>query len=142
MKAVKQTSPNPNTSLQKSCYRQKVTREVGPADTAPVGKTATIRATKHSIKMVNKGKLKMALVAEKQIDFKQEHLKKMAKKARKEKKAKQPVAVVADEKEGEDEEEEEEEEDEEGIRELMELDEKENGDEYRRTEVNNVNTVA
>lgn len=38
VKAVKLTRPNPNTSLQKSCYRQKVTREVGPADTAPVGK--------------------------------------------------------------------------------------------------------
>ncbi|KFY66925.1 hypothetical protein V496_01863 [Pseudogymnoascus sp. VKM F-4515 (FW-2607)] len=83
--------------------------------------------------MVNKGNLKMALVAEKQIDFKQEHQKKMAKKARKEKKAKQPVAPVVNEEEAEDDEEEEE--DEEGIRELMELDEKENGDEYRRTEV-------
>ncbi|KFZ02755.1 hypothetical protein V502_11547 [Pseudogymnoascus sp. VKM F-4520 (FW-2644)] len=84
--------------------------------------------------MVNKSKLKMALVAEKQTDFKQEHQKKMVKKARKEKKAKQPApAVVATEEEAEDEEEEEE--DEEGIRELMELDEKENGDEYKRTEV-------
>ncbi|OBT61126.1 hypothetical protein VE03_10844 [Pseudogymnoascus sp. 23342-1-I1] len=82
--------------------------------------------------MVNKGNLKMALVAEKQIDFKQEHQKKLAKKARKEKKAKQPAPVVVDEEEAEDEDEEE---DEEGIRELMELDEKENGDEYRRTEV-------
>ncbi|KFY28098.1 hypothetical protein V493_03104 [Pseudogymnoascus sp. VKM F-4281 (FW-2241)] len=82
--------------------------------------------------MVNKSKLKMALVAEKQTDFKQEHQKKMVKKARKEKKVKQPVAAVADEEEGEDEDEEE---DEEGIQELMELDEKENGDEYRRTEI-------
>ncbi|KFY29685.1 hypothetical protein V494_08545 [Pseudogymnoascus sp. VKM F-4513 (FW-928)] len=82
--------------------------------------------------MVNKSKLKMALVAEKQTDFKQEHQKKMVKKARKEKKLKQPEPVVADEEEVEDEDEEE---DEEGIRELMELDEKENGDEYRRTEV-------
>jgi rRNA-processing protein EBP2 len=83
--------------------------------------------------MVNKSKLKMALVAEKQTDFKQEHQKKMVKKARKEKKAKQPVAPVVDDEEAEDDDEEE---DEEGIRELMELDEKENGDEYRRTEVN------
>lgn len=90
--------------------------------------------------MVNKGNLKMALVAEKQIDFKQEHQKKMAKKARKEKKAKQPVAPVVNEEEAEDDEEEEE--DEEGIRELMELDEKENGDEYRRTEVNNAKSIA
>ncbi|OBT72882.1 hypothetical protein VF21_08044 [Pseudogymnoascus sp. 05NY08] len=82
--------------------------------------------------MVNKGNLKMALVAEKQTDFKQEHQKKMLKKARKEKKAKQPVAAVVEEEEAEDDDEEE---DEEGIRELMELDEKENGDEYRRTEV-------
>ncbi|OBT46730.1 hypothetical protein VE00_02554 [Pseudogymnoascus sp. WSF 3629] len=82
--------------------------------------------------MVNKSKLKMALVAEKQIDFKQEHQKKMVKKARKEKKTKQPAAPVVEEEEAEDDDEEE---DEEGIRELMELDEKENGDEYRRTEV-------
>lgn len=90
--------------------------------------------------MVNKSKLKMALVAEKQTDFKQEHQKKMVKKARKEKKAKQPAAVVVNEDEAEDEEEEEE--DEEGIRELMELDEKENGDEYKRTEVNSANATA
>jgi rRNA-processing protein EBP2 len=89
--------------------------------------------------MVNKGNLKMALVAEKQTDFKQLHQKKLQKQARKAAKAKQPVAAVANEEEGEDEDEEE---DEEGIRELMELDEKENGDEYRRTEVNIINASA
>jgi len=78
--------------------------------------------------MVTKSKLKMALIAEKQVDFKKEHQKKMAKKARKEQKAKKPVA---EEQEGSDEEE-----DEEGIRELMELDAQEDsGDEQRPTEV-------
>jgi rRNA-processing protein EBP2 len=80
--------------------------------------------------MVTKSKLKMALVAEKQVDFKKEHQKKMAKKARKEQKSKKPVA---EEQEAGDEEEEE---DEEGIRELMELDAQEgSGDEQRPTQV-------
>lgn len=38
--------------------------------------------------MVTKSKLKMALLAEKPVDFKKEHQKKMAKSARKEKKVK------------------------------------------------------
>jgi rRNA-processing protein EBP2 len=84
--------------------------------------------------MVTKSKLKMALVAEKQVDFKKEHQKKMSKKARKEQKVKKSSVANEDE--------DDEDEDEEGIRELMELDEEESDDEHRPTEVNCVHPIS
>jgi hypothetical protein len=114
-----------NTSLQKSSLRQKVTEKSVPH----ISRQQENNNLNHQrlIKMVTKSKLKMALVAEKQTDFKKQHQKKMSKQARKEQKATQPAVVNDDD--------DEEEEDEEGIQELMELDEKETGDEHQPTEV-------
>lgn len=89
--------------------------------------------------MVNKGKLKMALVAEKQVDFKKEHQKKLAKQARKEHKKKAPAPVEED-IEMDDAEEDSEEEDEEGLAELMAMEQDEESDEEEeRAQINLAN---
>lgn len=121
-----------SSSASKKVTHPKSYREVGAADITPARKQQQFEP-QIVFKMVTKSKLKMALVAEKQVDFKKEHQKKMSKKARKEQKIKKPTAA-----ENEDEDEDE---DEEGIRELMELDDEESGDEHRSAEVNRADAI-